>query len=578
MRTSGPGLALGPQVGVDRPDRALGGVVGADLHQVGGELGGRPQRPPSSAPVGRLEDEDHVDVGDVVELVAAALAHRDHGEPGSGGGLADPGAGDGERCLEGAGGEVGELGGDVVDAERRGPGRGRRAAAGAGGTPRAARRPPRASGSVATGASGRRVGAHGAQQRGPHGVRRRAGSQPSVGSVSSRQCSGWRARWSASAALAPRTEHSRIAVPSSSASSASIASRSVDARPPAASRPARAGSGSAVAARSGGSAARRRPAARCRASAAARRGSRGGRSCPAVVIAPRPASSTKRTASGRQARRARRGRRRSRASTRPGRCRARGGRRGRPRPRRTIAARRPRGAAGRPRRRGANRATWTSPAGSARQDDRAVGQPVTRSLFQWTRRGPGRAADAAGRRRAPRSSRRRSRPTSWPRGLRRDVAAEGDGDQLVAEADPERSAPAGRRLADQVLDRAEPRACVVVGAHRAAQHDEPVVRRQARAARRRPTAGTPRASHPASVEPGRRPAPAGSRPRARRRGCAGPPGRRQRTGSIRSRSKAETWLRYSSHSARLLRRKKSKTCSPSVSASSSESSAIPIAS
>ena len=35
--------ALGPQVGVDRPDRALAGVVGADAHQVRGQLGGRPQ-------------------------------------------------------------------------------------------------------------------------------------------------------------------------------------------------------------------------------------------------------------------------------------------------------------------------------------------------------------------------------------------------------------------------------------------------------------------------------------------------------------------------------------------------------
>ena len=38
---------------------------------------------------------------------------------------------------------------------------------------------------------------------------------------------------------------------------------------------------------------------------------------------------------------------------------------------------------------------------------------------------------------------------------------------------------------------------------------------------------------------------------------------------MRSRSKADTCTRYSSHSARLLRRKKSKTCSPSVSATSS---------
>ena len=39
------------------------------------------RRPSSSTPVGRLGDEDHVDVADVVELAAAALAHADDGQP-----------------------------------------------------------------------------------------------------------------------------------------------------------------------------------------------------------------------------------------------------------------------------------------------------------------------------------------------------------------------------------------------------------------------------------------------------------------------------------------------------------------
>ena len=120
------------------------------------------------------------------------------------GGLADPGPGDGERRLEGAGGEVGELGRGVVDADVVGQV--------AGGEPQqdpavlhaqrvdrlgvGQRRPP---------ASRRRVGAD--RRRAARRGRRtpRGGCEPSVGSVSSRQCSGWRTRWSPSAVLAPST-------------------------------------------------------------------------------------------------------------------------------------------------------------------------------------------------------------------------------------------------------------------------------------------------------------------------------------------------------------------------------------
>ena len=44
VRTSGPALPSGRSAGVDRPDRALAGVVGADPHQVAGELGRGPER------------------------------------------------------------------------------------------------------------------------------------------------------------------------------------------------------------------------------------------------------------------------------------------------------------------------------------------------------------------------------------------------------------------------------------------------------------------------------------------------------------------------------------------------------
>ena len=114
-------LALRSQVGVDGPDRALGGVLRADLHQRRGELGGRLQRLPlvlgRLGPVPRLGHEDHVHVADVVELVAAALAHRDHGEPAAARVLADLGARDGECRVQRSGGEVRELGGGVVDPE-----------------------------------------------------------------------------------------------------------------------------------------------------------------------------------------------------------------------------------------------------------------------------------------------------------------------------------------------------------------------------------------------------------------------------------------------------------------------------
>ncbi|HZG95478.1 MAG TPA: hypothetical protein VEZ46_12280, partial [Mycobacteriales bacterium] len=48
-----------------------------------------------------------------------ALAHRDDRQPAGGRGVTDPGAGDRERRLERRAGEVGELGGDVVDAVSR---------------------------------------------------------------------------------------------------------------------------------------------------------------------------------------------------------------------------------------------------------------------------------------------------------------------------------------------------------------------------------------------------------------------------------------------------------------------------
>ena len=60
--------ALGPQVRVDLEAR-----LARDPHH--------PARQPGGGRVGGFGDEDHVDVADVVQLRAAALAHGDHGEP-----------------------------------------------------------------------------------------------------------------------------------------------------------------------------------------------------------------------------------------------------------------------------------------------------------------------------------------------------------------------------------------------------------------------------------------------------------------------------------------------------------------
>ena len=92
-------LALGAQRGVDLPDGAGRGVRRADPGQLGGEPGGHGDRllvaDHGLAVVvqHRLGDEEHVDIADVVQLLGAALAQGDHGQPGlqtSGPNLARP--------------------------------------------------------------------------------------------------------------------------------------------------------------------------------------------------------------------------------------------------------------------------------------------------------------------------------------------------------------------------------------------------------------------------------------------------------------------------------------------------------
>lgn len=105
--------AFGAQVGVDGPDRPLDGRLGADPHEVRGESGGGLKGLGLVGAGRRLPDEDHVDVGDVVEFVAAALAHRNDGEPALGGVLGGGGARDAQGGPQGGGGEVGEFGGGL---------------------------------------------------------------------------------------------------------------------------------------------------------------------------------------------------------------------------------------------------------------------------------------------------------------------------------------------------------------------------------------------------------------------------------------------------------------------------------
>ena len=181
-------------------------------------------------------------------------------------------------------------------------------------------------------------------------------------------------------------------------------------------------------------------------------------------------------------------------------------------------------------------------------------------------------------------------------GVAGDPSPQREREQLVAQADAEHRQAGRDGGTQEVAGLGQPGvAGVVVGVHRAAEHQHRVVRRQL-VLGGQPLAGV----GPAPLER----AATGAQPLAQQRrravalvlhdehhgsghrlGGTGQARHRrslswcgQRTGSIRSRSNGETWMRYSSHSARLLRRKKSKTCSPRVSASNSESSAILIAS
>ncbi len=102
------GAAFGAEVGVDLPDRALAGVLAAQLHDGGGEAGRCADRRAVVGTLGRLVDEDDVDVAQVVELATAGLAHRHDREPAQLGSLVGR-SGDLERGAERGHREVGQL-------------------------------------------------------------------------------------------------------------------------------------------------------------------------------------------------------------------------------------------------------------------------------------------------------------------------------------------------------------------------------------------------------------------------------------------------------------------------------------
>ena len=105
----GAGLALGAQVGIDRPDHALRRLHRAGPHQRRGEPGRGGDGPLLVAALHRLSDEDDVHVADVVQLAAAALAHRDDGEPGRLGVRRQLRPGDGQGGVQGGPGQVRQL-------------------------------------------------------------------------------------------------------------------------------------------------------------------------------------------------------------------------------------------------------------------------------------------------------------------------------------------------------------------------------------------------------------------------------------------------------------------------------------
>ncbi len=120
----GPPLVVG-DVAVEgaheRALTALGAQVGVHLEAGLAQDPHHPACEPGGGGVGGLRDEHDVDVADVVQLVAAALAHGDDREPARIAALVvgELGDGDGQRRPQRGGGEVRQPGRDVLDVQHR---------------------------------------------------------------------------------------------------------------------------------------------------------------------------------------------------------------------------------------------------------------------------------------------------------------------------------------------------------------------------------------------------------------------------------------------------------------------------
>ena len=204
------GPAFGTQAGVDRPQRAFAGVVGADPHHRRRDSGGGTERGDLVGVTDRLGDEDDVDITHVVELAGAALAHPDNASAAEVGGLPDLAPGDGQRA-------------SIAPAARS-------ASSAAASSTRMSRLRSRAASRKQQPAVDQPelVAVVGRAE----GLRSDRPQSVAAGSASRRRArasrAGWLARWSPSATLAPSTRVSRSARSSSTvrswrSSSASIA-------------------------------------------------------------------------------------------------------------------------------------------------------------------------------------------------------------------------------------------------------------------------------------------------------------------------------------------------------------------
>jgi hypothetical protein len=111
-------LALRSQVRIDLPERGLLAEVVDAAHREHREPGGDLDRAIGADLLRPLGDEDHIDVGHVVEFASPRLAHADDRKFGCRDLVRRErcvGAGHGERCLERSSCEIGERGGHPVD-------------------------------------------------------------------------------------------------------------------------------------------------------------------------------------------------------------------------------------------------------------------------------------------------------------------------------------------------------------------------------------------------------------------------------------------------------------------------------